>query len=195
MSQELIKSVARDLFNRLSFTKTSMDDIARGCKLGKGTIYLHFKSKDEIFMAIASERMEERFQADQVWARDPAIPVDEKILRHAATFVEDSLYIKKLLFGDYEDINGRVVKEIFFRARTLRLRAQELLLLIASGGRQLDDAQRQRIMAGIAHFQECLVGSMITFILDNEWHDQAGLMAMMKVRAPALYHAFIPEIR
>ena len=37
--------------------KTSVADIAKACGLGKGTIYLYFKSKDEIIHAIIEDRI------------------------------------------------------------------------------------------------------------------------------------------
>lgn len=39
------------LFGRFGFRKTTIDEIAQAAGLGKGTIYLYFKSKDEIFSA------------------------------------------------------------------------------------------------------------------------------------------------
>ncbi len=42
-------------FARLGFDKTRMDDIAREAGVSKGTLYLYFKSKDEIITAVLDQ--------------------------------------------------------------------------------------------------------------------------------------------
>jgi AcrR family transcriptional regulator len=49
---ETVINVARKVFLRYGYKKTSIDDIAKAAKLGKGTIYYYFKSKEEVFMAV-----------------------------------------------------------------------------------------------------------------------------------------------
>jgi AcrR family transcriptional regulator len=43
---------AQDLFSRYGLRKTSIEEIAKSAGLGKGTVYLYFKSKEEIFDAV-----------------------------------------------------------------------------------------------------------------------------------------------
>lgn len=50
--QTKILAVASQLFDRFGPKKATIDDIARAAGLGKGTIYLYFKSKDEIFLSV-----------------------------------------------------------------------------------------------------------------------------------------------
>lgn len=47
-----ILDAARDLFGRYGLKKTSIEEIARLAGLGKGTVYLYFRSKEEIFAAV-----------------------------------------------------------------------------------------------------------------------------------------------
>ncbi|WP_224242662.1 TetR/AcrR family transcriptional regulator [Hyalangium gracile] len=46
-----ILNAAGEVFARFGFKKASMEDIARRAGVGKGSIYLHFESKDELFEA------------------------------------------------------------------------------------------------------------------------------------------------
>jgi len=48
----LIYETAVKIFAKNGFDKTSVDDIAESAKIAKGTIYYHFKSKDEIFLGL-----------------------------------------------------------------------------------------------------------------------------------------------
>lgn len=50
--KELIVEVARDVFSRYGYKKTTMDDIAVGARKGKSSIYYYFKSKEEIYEAV-----------------------------------------------------------------------------------------------------------------------------------------------
>ena len=47
--REAILTAALELFARFGFKKTSIDEIATKARIGKGTIYLHFSSKEELF--------------------------------------------------------------------------------------------------------------------------------------------------
>jgi AcrR family transcriptional regulator len=50
--EEKIKSAATELFARFGLRKTTIDDIAKAASVGKGTVYLYFKNKDELFLSI-----------------------------------------------------------------------------------------------------------------------------------------------
>jgi len=51
--RDSILSTSTKLFFEKGYAKTSIDDIAQQGKMSKRTIYLHFKNKEEIFMACA----------------------------------------------------------------------------------------------------------------------------------------------
>lgn len=56
--EKRILSAAKRLFERFGPKKTTIDDIALAASLGKGTIYLYFKSKDEIFLRSVQQEMQ-----------------------------------------------------------------------------------------------------------------------------------------
>lgn len=47
-----IIEAAQALFSRYGLKKTSIEEIAKSAGLGKGTVYLYFRSKEEIFEAV-----------------------------------------------------------------------------------------------------------------------------------------------
>lgn len=51
--RETIIDAAFDLFRHYGYRRTSMEDIARAAGVAKGTLYLYFASKEELFEAIA----------------------------------------------------------------------------------------------------------------------------------------------
>ncbi len=52
MRRQQIMVAARRVFTQGSFEKSTMEDIAREAELSPGTIYLYFKSKDELYASL-----------------------------------------------------------------------------------------------------------------------------------------------
>lgn len=53
-TREQINIVAKRIFLKKGFSKTSMRDIAKGCGIGVSNIYNYYKSKDELFRHVVS---------------------------------------------------------------------------------------------------------------------------------------------
>jgi AcrR family transcriptional regulator len=51
-TRELVIRTARKMFAKKGVTETTMDDIAKEAKIGKGTIYHYFDSKEELYCVI-----------------------------------------------------------------------------------------------------------------------------------------------
>ncbi|MCK4595039.1 TetR/AcrR family transcriptional regulator [bacterium] len=49
--RQILEAAGR-LFHRYGFRRTSLDDIARECRISKKTIYQHFEGKDELVRAV-----------------------------------------------------------------------------------------------------------------------------------------------
>ncbi len=56
--KEAIVNVARHIFSRFGFKKTTMDEIAVASRKGKSSIYYYFASKEEIFQAVVEKEAE-----------------------------------------------------------------------------------------------------------------------------------------
>jgi len=51
---QLLKAAAK-IFGRKGYIRATTEDIARAAKLTKGSLYFHFKSKEDIFLAVVKE--------------------------------------------------------------------------------------------------------------------------------------------
>jgi AcrR family transcriptional regulator len=81
-----ILDAALRVFGQYGYRRTSMDDIAREAGIGKGTIYLSFASKEEVFRAL-SERLSQRMLAGaEAASRRPGTTADKLAAMHAAWF-------------------------------------------------------------------------------------------------------------
>lgn len=57
-----IINAAEDVFTKKGFDEARMDDIAEETGLSKGTLYLYFKSKDDLIIAILDRIFQREFQ-------------------------------------------------------------------------------------------------------------------------------------
>jgi AcrR family transcriptional regulator len=57
-TSETILSAAKRLFIRFGKRKTTVDEIARAAQVGKGTVYFHFKSKEQIWDTIVGKAVD-----------------------------------------------------------------------------------------------------------------------------------------
>jgi AcrR family transcriptional regulator len=74
---------ARAVFLSMGFDGASMGEIARAARVSKGTLYVYFKDKDELFKAIAAKECV--FQAEGIFSFDAADPDVEAVLMRVFT--------------------------------------------------------------------------------------------------------------
>lgn len=97
-------AVATDLFSKVGYRRTSMDEVARESGVAKGTVYLYFKNKQELLLhAIADEKKRNMagwlpLLKDELEPRDRLRRVLAKVLLDAPQFPLTA----KLITGDRE---------------------------------------------------------------------------------------------
>jgi AcrR family transcriptional regulator len=72
-----IVEVARKIFIRYGFRKTTMEEIAAATRKGKSSIYYYFPSKEEIFKAVVEKEASELKERLGKTLRTGAAPVDK----------------------------------------------------------------------------------------------------------------------
>jgi AcrR family transcriptional regulator len=78
---------ARTVFRALGFDAASMGEIAKAAGVSKGTLYVYFKDKDELFQAIVEKECV--FQAEGVFDFDVASPdIAGELTRMGVTYVK-----------------------------------------------------------------------------------------------------------
>ena len=79
--REKILAAAEKRFWRYGIKKTTIDEIAADADVGKGTVYLHFESKEEIGLAIITHYKEQILIEQQAAAADRSITVLDRMKR------------------------------------------------------------------------------------------------------------------
>ena len=90
--KEKIVQAAITTFSKYGYDKTRMDDIAKSANLGKGTLYLYFKSKEELFYAISENSIKElKEQLSRLFSKKEDLVHDaEKFYDQYRNLIHDS---------------------------------------------------------------------------------------------------------
>ncbi len=107
LREERILDAATTLLVRWGYRKTTVDDVAREAGVGKGTIYLHWKDKNELFRA-AIWREQQRFieDAQRRIAADPEGGLLHRITVHGMIAVLSNPLMTAILRGNSDIFTG-----------------------------------------------------------------------------------------
>ena len=75
--RQAILTAALELFARFGFKKASVEEIATRARVGKGTIYLHFASKEELFGAVMCRIWDELLRELTIEVKNAATPEEK----------------------------------------------------------------------------------------------------------------------
>jgi AcrR family transcriptional regulator len=105
-----ILDAASTLILRYGYHKTTIDDIAREAGVGKGTLYLHWNTREALFAAlILREKVAMAEDIKQRIACDPAGATLRGLLKHAALALMQRPLLKAALLRDTE-VFGKLVE-------------------------------------------------------------------------------------
>jgi AcrR family transcriptional regulator len=98
---ERILVVAGGLIERWGFDKTTVDDIARAAGVAKGTIYLHWKTRDTLMIALLrQERLVMLTDVRRRLAADASAPILRTLFRHFAAAMLQRPLLKAVVVND-----------------------------------------------------------------------------------------------
>ena len=109
---ERILDAAAELMLRWGYNKTTIDDIARQAGVAKGTIYLHWKTREDLFTALMRReyiRLVEDIQ--QRIASDPEGGTIQGITKHSMLATMKSPLMKAVLLRDTDLLGEWMRKE------------------------------------------------------------------------------------
>ena len=136
---EAILEAAKQLFGHYGYRRTAIDDIAREARIAKGTVYLYFKSKEEIFRALCQQLLDTvLFSAEE--ARQMAGSIDQRLRRMLAAkfdylfeLVHRSPHARELI-----DAKNQLSADIFSQADRRYLRILSAMIADAAEQGELD---------------------------------------------------------
>src|ERR671922_2170619 len=91
-----ILNAAEDVFTQKGFDEARMDDIADKTGLSKGTLYLYFKSKDDLIIAILDHIFQYEFKQLENLDLDN-MPATEAVWKLTELITKDILGLMRLI--------------------------------------------------------------------------------------------------
>lgn len=125
--RERIIQAAIESFGQTGFDRTKMDDVAKRLGLSKGTIYLYFKSKEELFTGICQHNMNENMKNQALFTRKENIASDaeqiydtirknerdmDKVMLEMVVESTRNPRLKKIMHEQHMMIHRHVVEEV-----------------------------------------------------------------------------------
>lgn len=131
---EILKAAQR-VFFRNGFEKTSMEMVAEECQLAKGTLYLYFKSKEELYISLVQDGIE---ILDAMIDREiqKVLPIEEKLLAVVKAYFEftqshhEHFAVFKMI--DLGSLDGKVDQEKLDTIQRARAAAFERMKTVVS---------------------------------------------------------------
>ncbi|WP_438002233.1 TetR/AcrR family transcriptional regulator [Sorangium sp. So ce185] len=203
---ERILDAAAELVLRWGYKRVTIDEVAKRANIGKGTVYLHWKTREALFLAVLARdalRMFDRFA--EVIREDPAEILLHRVMRRRLLLLEEYPLLQALFSRDTE-VLGSLISDSTARplqAHKLAYLREYCGLLRSHGLLRTDvdlDAQIYAINAAVFGFY--LIDPLLPAEERRSIEDRADMIASMVRRAfeppeppePGVVRALAPAI-
>ena len=104
-----ILDAARELLQRWGYKKTTLDDIAKQAGVAKGTIYLHWKTREALFEALLlREWLSILSDLRQRLSNDPTGAMPSSLTRHLVLIAVSNPLLRAVLLRDTETLGDLI---------------------------------------------------------------------------------------
>jgi AcrR family transcriptional regulator len=189
---ERVLDAAGDLLVRHGYQRVTIDAVARRAGIGKGTVYLHFRTKEELFLLVLlrTQRRVVTAMADRMLA-DPAEVLPARMSRSLYVAIAADPITRPLYLGDPE-VLGRLAHEAAQTLGELGARRDAVLVehltLLAQAGHLRAD----RTLEDLRYLQGAVMAGFF-FVdglpLPHGPHDVDARAALLEQTLAAALHA------
>jgi AcrR family transcriptional regulator len=185
-----ILSAAEQVFTRKGLDLARMDDIAEETGLSKGTLYLYFKSKDDLIIAILDRIFQSAFKKLEA-GKDQPLSATEAIDQFTEEAIRDYKQMLRLMPVAYEFLAMAFRNKTVQQALKLYYRRYMDVLVpiiqhgIDSGEFRQVDARETAIAAGAIYEGTVLLWVYDRSLVDLEHNIRSSIQILLEgVRAP-----------
>lgn len=183
--KDQIMNAAEDVFARKGFSDARMDDIAEETGLSKGTLYLYYKSKDDLILSILDRIFQREFRVFENLDLT-SMSATETIWSFAETTSKDVKMMMRLLPITYEFMGlafrNKLVQKAF---RTYLNHYMNILIPIIQHGIDIGEfrpADPKEIAIAMGAILE---GTLLLWVYDNsliepEVHLRSGMKLLLE---------------
>jgi AcrR family transcriptional regulator len=134
-----ILDMAGELLLRHGYRRVTIDDVAVGAAIGKGTIYLHWKTREELFTAVFEREVQQAIgELTEALGQDPQVCLLHRFARAYFLAIMRRPLLAGFILGD-ADLLGKLARPGSARDHRHQLMARRYLELLAEHGLLRDD--------------------------------------------------------
>ena len=164
-TQNMLVSVARELFAENGFHNTTMNDIANASQKGRRTLYTYFKNKDEIYAAVIEKELSRAIESLKAVV-DKDVNPERKLIEYIFTRLDTM----KELVARNGSLRGNFFRDVYEVEKARRkIDAEEMILIkrILQEGVDKDLFFVENIDITVMMIQFSLRGVEIPYTRDN----------------------------
>jgi AcrR family transcriptional regulator len=179
-----ILDAAAELLRAHGYRRVSIDDVAARAGVGKGTIYLHWRTREALFWAVLQREalgLLERLTADL--AADPELALPQRLIPRIFLELDGRPLVRALLMSDREVLGSLTADEAVAAAQKEMTGQPDYLRLVSAQG-----LLRPGLSAGAAgHVLNCVIHGFFAGpeTADPPLQEQADLLAFVLSRTLA----------
>jgi AcrR family transcriptional regulator len=186
-----ILDAAAELILRWGYKKTTIDDIAKQAGVAKGTIYLHWKTREDLFMALLTrEDLKLAEDMKQRIASDPEGSTLRGFVKHSTLALMKNPLMKAMLLNDTDMLGEYASREYNSATYPQRIENYKLFLeFLRSHGLVSTDI-------GIREQTYILSAVWIGFLLVDPWMPEEFKFSdeeIVEMLADTVQHALEPR--
>jgi len=189
-AKERIEEAAFSLFNKISFSKTSVDDIAKAADLGKGTIYLYFKSKEDILLSIFEKKIKIYIADNRFYYFDKKINFFEKIIKFVDYYIDELNNIKDVLFGSFDNFSNKVLRDIFLKYSDYDSLEIKFIMEVLKNSKIENIKYPKYIRLIVKEFFRLITGRALLFYLEAKIFNKEKIKKHLKAEAEIIMKSF-----
>ncbi len=160
-----IVGIARRIFTRYGFRKTTMEEIASASQMGKSSVYYYFKSKEDIFRAVVE------FEAIMLKERlNRIISKNSSPSERLKAYILFRLHHVRTLENFYAALNEEALSHMGFILeirRNFEIEEQELVSKILEDGMEQNVFQLSSSKIGAIAISTMMKGLEVPLLLDE----------------------------
>lgn len=184
-----IKDSALNLFNKLSYQKTSVADIANASGISKSIIYSYFSSKEDIIASIIKDKIYNIIKKKNYYF-DKKTSLDDKLLTIIYKIIDLVIETKDLIFGSYENLMGKIVKDIFDRVMTYENEITEFIINIVKSNNIDFKKSDQEAKEDVKEYFLIIFGRILQYLMTTDWKN----LKPLKLKIKAVYYKIFDAI-
>lgn len=168
-TKDIILDVATNIFSKFGFHKTTVDEIARAAHKAKGSVYYHFKSKEELFQGVIDKEFQ-ILRGELIKAIDSGKNAKEKL----TNYITVRMKTLNELINFYDALKNDYLNYLNFIGEIRERYDNEETILIKSiltGGVNNNEFEINNVEITAPAILTALKGLEMPFFLENKYNE------------------------